>query len=1260
MLRSSVCFFLFILFLAVDAKAQYCTPTYLNGCFNPGLTNDLIDDFQITNAVTNISNMNTGCNMLPDNYIYYNSAALTASVAQGCSFDFSLQCGITYAQGFGIWIDFNNNNNFNDPGEFVWNSGFAGFNIFTGTVSIPASTTLGIKRMRVRCNYNTPPVSPCANQTYGETEDYNLNIVPSANTPPTASNVSICNGQSALLTATASGTIQWFTVPVGGFPIQNGPNFQTPVLNSTTTYFVQTTSGGCTSPRVPVTVTVTAGFPLIIFANEDSVCSGGSVTLIASSGNSFLWGPAAVLSSTTNDTVVATLYSPTLITLTATNAQGCSVNASYTVHIRPGPNPVIASSANPICEGSSAQLNASGGVAFSWSPSTGLSSTTGSSVSCAPLFTTTYTLVVTDASGCTASVNHQQIVNPLPFVNAGPDQTICVGSSASLSGSGTGSFSWTPAGLVSQNNLANPSVNPTTGTMFYLTLTDGNGCQATDSAYVSVNPIPIANAGSNLSFCPGGSTSLNGSGGLNYSWSPSTGLSNPTIANPVANPSSTTTYNLIVTDANGCVSANNAQTTVTVFNQPPPPLINVSGPLTFCQGGNVQLSSSIPSNTLWSNGATTQSITVNASGTFNLSYIDANGCTSAVSAPVTITVNGPPANPAVVAGGPLGFCPGGSVSLTAPSGYSYAWSTGSNAQTISVSASGTYSVTITDANGCSAGSAPQTVTVFSPPNAPAISLSGSSSICPGGTVTLSVPGGFASYLWSNGQTSSSIVVNSAGTYSVQITDINGCISPASNQSILVYPNPVAPTITASSAVVFCQGGSVTLSAPPASSYLWSNGSAASSITVNASGSYTVDLIDLNGCVAPPSSPILVTALPLPAPPAISASGPLSFCSGGSVTLTATPSSSVLWSNGSTGASIQVTTSGTYTAVFTDANGCTSFASTPTFITVNPLAPAPLINASGPTQFCSGDSVVLSCSPAQSYTWSTGETTQSIVVNQTGLYTVNITSVCMPSNPVANATITVWPLPDATFSFSPEIICVPDAVTFQYTGSSSGSLLWTFDDGGSSDALMPVYGYLFPGEYEPSLSITDVNGCTASSTSGNKVKVFSKPFIHVGIDPKQSDLDNNLISVINLTPGLNNIAWSVNGVDQSIENRFQYRAQEPGSYVIMMEAVTEDGCPVSFTDSVQINEAHRFFAPNAFTPNGDNFNDEFAPRFEGILENTYELRVYDRWGNAIFKTREFKGTWDGIGFPDGVYIWEVTARRLNGNVVNYKGSVTLLR
>lgn len=286
--------------------------------------------------------------------------------------------------------------------------------------------------------------------------------------------------------------------------------------------------------------------------------------------------------------------------------------------------------------------------------------------------------------------------------------------------------------------------------------------------------------------------------------------------------------------------------------------ITSSGPTNICAGDSVVLTAANNASYLWNTGATTQSITVTTNGSYWCTVTNASGCV-ATSTITSVSVNPAPV-PVITASGPTTFCQGDTVTLTASGGGTYLWSTGSTQSAINVTGSGSYSVTATDPNGCSASSAVMNVTV-NPSPTPLITASGSLNLCAGDSVTLTANGG-NSYVWSTGAVTSSITVNQPGTYNVYATNASGCSDSANAVAVNVYAYPVAG-ISASGSTTFCQGGSVTLNASGGSSYVWSNSASGSSIIVGNSGTYSVIAYNAAGC-ADTSSAIAVTVHTLPA------------------------------------------------------------------------------------------------------------------------------------------------------------------------------------------------------------------------------------------------------------------------------------------------------------------------------------------------------------------------------------------------------------
>jgi hypothetical protein len=326
------------------------------------------------------------------------------------------------------------------------------------------------------------------------------------------------------------------------------------------------------------------------------------------------------------------------------------------------------------------------------------------------------------------------------------------------------------------------SIYVKTAASFTVSYNDGSGCSITTSAPLTttINAIPVVSITGQTAICPGGSTTLDAGNFSSYRWS--TGATTRTIT-----VSSAATYSVTVTNASGCKGTDTATTT---FSTKPTPAI--TGTLSFCPGGSTTLNAGTGYNSYaWTGGATTATNTVSTAGTYTVTVTNAAGCSGSASASVsTYTLPTP-----YITGG-NGICPSGSTTLTANAGYvSYLWSSPSAAATpsINATATGSYSVTVTDNNGCVGTSATKTLVQYSNPTP---TISGTLSFCGGASTTLGAGLGYGSYLWSTGETNHSINVTSVQTFSVVVTDLNGCSGSASatttsESSIPATPGPIA-------------------------------------------------------------------------------------------------------------------------------------------------------------------------------------------------------------------------------------------------------------------------------------------------------------------------------------------------------------------------------------------------------------------------------------------------------------------------------------
>ncbi|WP_421920184.1 hypothetical protein [Marinifilum sp.] len=544
-----------------------------------------------------------------------------------------------------------------------------------------------------------------------------------------------------------------------------------------------------------------------------------------------------------------------------------------------------------------------------------------------------YSVIVSDINGCTGTDDVNVTVHPNPIIDLGSDQVTCDGLAVMLDAGHPGSsYIW------SNGETLQAILTPIAGN-YSVVVTDANGCMGMDDANIIVNLPPTVDLGMDQETCAGGSITLDADNtGSTYLWN--TGASTQSITVSVSG-----NYSVAVTDANGCSATDDVNVTVH-----PNPTVDLGMDQQTCAGGSITLDAGNTGSTyLWSNGSTSQSITVSTSGNYSVVVTDANGCSATDDVNVTVHPN-----PTVDLGMDQETCAGGSITLDAGNtGSTYLWNTGASTQSITVSASGNYSVFVTDANGCSAT---DDVNVTVHPN-PTVDLGMDQQTCAGGSITLDAGNTGSTYLWNTGASTQSIAVSTSGNYSVVVTDANGC-SATDDVNVTVHPNP---TVDLGMDQETCAGGSITLDAGnTGSTYLWSNGSTSQSITVSTSGNYSVFVTDANGCSA--TDDVNVTVHPNPT---VDLGMDQQTCAGGSITLDAgNTGSTYLWSNGSTSQSITVSTSGNYSVVVTDANGCSATDDVNVTVHSNPT-----VDLGMDQETCAGGSITLDAgNTGSTYLW----------------------------------------------------------------------------------------------------------------------------------------------------------------------------------------------------------------------------------------------------------------------------------------------------
>jgi gliding motility-associated-like protein len=809
-----------------------------------------------------------------------------------------------------------------------------------------------------------------------------------------------CTGESLLLTATGGDTYTWN-------PFHTGANN---IVTFGFTYIVTVTdANGCTATAMK-TVTENPR-PTAVISGDDSICDGFSTILTASGGDTYIWDGGQT-------DAILTINSANTYSVTVTDANGCTDMATKTVGTNAGASAVI-SGGDKICTGGSLILTASGGIDYVWSPShLGPTNTITSSG--------TYTVTVTDANGCTGSTSVTVTEFPNPVASISGDLAFCPGGSVVLTGNGGLSYLW-------NGSIVNNNITVSTPGLVELTVTDINGCTANTTVMVVEHSNPIADILGDGAFCTGESLLLTASGGDTYVWTPIfTGATNTITTGG--------TYEVTVTDANGCTA-----TASKLITENPRPNAVISGDDSICIGFSTTLTASGGDTYIWDGGQTDAILTINSANTYTVTVTDANGCTDMA----TKTVGTNAGASAVISGGDK-ICTGGSLILTASGGIDYVWSPSHLGPTNTITSSGTYTVTVTDANGCT-GSTSVTVTEF--PN-PVASISGDLAFCPGGSVVLTGNGGL-SYLWNGSIVNYNITVSTPGLVELTVTDINGC-SANTTVTVIEHSNPIADILGDSA---FCTGESLLLTATGGDTYVWTPIFTGATNTITTGGTYEVTVTDANGCTATASK--LITENPRPT---AVISGDDSICDGFSTTLSASGGDTYIWDNGQTDAILTINSANTYTVTVTDANGCTDIATK----TVGTNAGASAV-ISGGDKICTGGSLTLTASGGIDYVWSPSHLGPTNTITSAGTYFVTVTDA---NGCTGSTSVTVTEFPNPVASISGDLAFCPGG-SVVLTGNGGLSYLW---NGLIVNNNITVST---PGLVE--LTVTDINGCSANTT-----------------------------------------------------------------------------------------------------------------------------------------------------------------------------------
>ncbi|MBI2967726.1 MAG: gliding motility-associated C-terminal domain-containing protein [Bacteroidetes bacterium] len=1030
-----------------------------------------------------------------------------------------------------------------------------------------------------------------------------------------------------------------------------------------------TDSKGCTVIK-NVSVSQPVVLNLTVLSSGDVGCYGDSSAFAFASASggtppySYQWS-----NGDTNSVAVA--VGSGSYSVTVADSKGCTVIGSVNITEPSALLAVASPDQNIPCDNTVALTSSpTGGTApYSYLWNTGattsaiLSGTVGS-----------YSVTVTDANSCTAT-GYVQVTasnsNLSATLTAPP--VICTGGSVAITvnpsgGTGNYSYLWN-TGDTGSSVTVNPGA-------WCVTVTDSAGCMITTCTGIS-SEATLSVTINPLIACFGSPQTLTAyvNGGIppySFSWS-----SLETTQSVVKFPG---TYSVTVTDSLSCSADTTALITEATLLQ-----VDITGvyPVT-CKGDDngsataATTGGTPPYSYQWSTAQPAAASQYGLSpGTYYVTVTDSLGCSDTGSVTITepvslLTVDSIGGNDISCYGGS-----DGSASVAASGGvppYNYLWwHDGDTLPADSNMPAGSYTVSAADMNGCDVI---VTVTLSQPLQlVPLVSVVNPVS-CNGGSdgsLMVQVSGGTIPYTisWSTGDSSSQVSGLSAGSFTVTVTDGNGCTAQSSAISLT---EPAVLTLSSAIKDAPCHGGNGSViinvtGGTPAYTYNWAHGPTTPIISGTPAGIYFITVTDAEGCTA-----VLPAVIDEPDSIIVSVAGSDTICAGDSVTISASASGGIppytyIWDqNLGQGSSHTVSPGITtaYTVIVLDSNSCTTSGSSPTaVITLNsPLT----VTITGPAAACEGDAVLLTVTAGggdgapYSYLWSNNVTGNSISVSPgvATTYHVTITDDC--SAPAVDS---------ATVDVQPHLVLYPVSVlgcpgdTFILT--VSGAITYWWSDLSTPSDTVGVGPQLAVSPSGTTYFI--VHGydgvCDGSDTA--LVEIAPPPGADFNADPEETTLLYPMILFDDLsTPDVISWLWDFgDGTSSVVADPFHVYT-DTGSFPVMLVVRNQYGCPDTMIKIIRINSEFMLFMPSAFTPNGDGRNEELFPKYIGVDRNHYKLYIFDRWGDIIFMTEDPDKRWDGIAnkgsreAQQDVYVWMIETKDLNGVNHLFIGHVAMVK
>jgi large repetitive protein len=878
----------------------------------------------------------------------------------------------------------------------------------------------------------------------------------------------------------------------------------------------------------------------------------------------------------------------------------------------------------------------------------------------------------------------------------------CDGSATVLQtgGQGTINYQWFNTLTGSIAGATNSTLLNACAGDYYVEVTD-QFCTATE--YVTINePIAMSFTSSIINeSCTNsnGSITLNpsgGSGAINYAINSGTSQTASTFSNLQAG-----SYAIVMQDANLCAYSSS----LILIDQPSPVFdsahfynptcdgFNDGSIEIFATGNGVSLLYSIDGGVTYQNSNLFSGLGI---GTYNIFVSNTNNCVvvgvldSLVPPfPINIISDFTDVICADSCNGiidlSLSYGGAGALSYSIDGGVSF-----SNNAIFNNICAGIYSLQVSDTNNCFASLSD----TINQPSQLSITIQTNDPSCFGfsdGNTTLTPLGGTSlsnyNISWMSGVSSAVTYYNnlSSGTYSFSVTDDNGCIL----DSTLTLTDPIAISIdTVLVSPENCVGdclGAVEINAPFAVGYsvqgIQTYYSLAPYFDSLCSGTYTILVENSFGCQDS-------TTINIVSPPALVVVPPndTTVCIGGSATLYypitgGTGNITYNWLNGYVGDTLSIfPISDTLLQVYgQDANGCISDTSDINILLYSPL----LLGLNSDTAICFTDTLQIQAivsggiGPNYTFNWNnslSNTSTHTVVPTSSTTYILSVSDGCETPSIIDSFYVSLNPTPVPDFTVDQLSGCIPLDVQFnEQFSSSSGSCYWEFGDGGSSnDSDSTSHQYTNPGCWDIYLEYTDSLGCSVDITYSNYICSYGFPIPDFFYNPEEPTLTNNFVNFYNSSSNdAVNFSWEIDSVSLVSLNQenidYIFQSPNPNQYEVCLTVSNNEGCESDTCKTISIKDNFIFYAPNAFSPDGDTHNELFGPVVHGVNEYSFRMYIFNRWGELVYESYNENVKWDGTNLKDnkmssaGVYVWKIELYdEINNEAKSFIGNVNLVR